>query len=329
MFKVLLPSIIIAIVLVLSIFAAYKLILAKAIWKKCLALFPLVLLFIIIYGFTWGFWQLQVREVTYESNDIPEAFDGYKIVQVTDVHTGGSFWGPYNGLLKDGVEKINSLNPDLICMVGDLQTLLPTELEPFKEEFSSLKAKDGVLTVMGNHDYCSYTGLSLSKQKKEIQKTRDLQKSFGWKMLENEHFYIHRDSDSILVLGEENWGKKPFPQLGDLKKTLKGLTINPTTKTPVPQTFTLFLSHDPNAWKKHLLPAIRPNITLAGHTHGAQFAICGWTPVKYVYDEWGGEFYDDTPTKALLSVSTGFGGNLPFRFGMPREIVVITLKKTK
>ena len=140
----------------LSIFAAYKLILAKAIWKKCLALFPLVLLFIIIYGFTWGFWQLNVREVTYESNDIPEAFDGYKIVQVTDVHTGGSFWGPYNGLLKDGVEKINSLNPDLICMVGDLQTLLPTELEPFKEEFSSLKAKDGVLTVMGNHDYCSY-----------------------------------------------------------------------------------------------------------------------------------------------------------------------------
>jgi predicted MPP superfamily phosphohydrolase len=148
-------------------------------------------------------------------------------------------------------------------------------------------------------------------------------------MLENEHFYIHRDSDSILVLGEENWGKKPFPQLGDLKMTLKGLTINPNTKTPVPSTFTLFLSHDPNAWRKHLLPAIRPNITLAGHTHGAQFAICGWTPVKYVYDEWGGEFYDDTPTKSLLSVSTGFGGNLPFRFGMPREIVVITLKKTK
>ena len=329
MFRVLLPSIIIGTVLVLSVFAVYKLLLAHAIWKKCLALLPLILLFIIIYGFTWGFWQLKVREVTYESTDIPEAFDGYKIVQVTDVHTGGAFWGPYKGLMKDGVEKINALNPDLICMVGDLQNFLPKELEPFKEEFSSLKAKDGVLTVMGNHDYCSYSGLSISGQKKQIQKTRDMQKSFGWKMLENEHFYIHRDSDSILVLGEENWGKKPFPQRGDLKKTLNGLTIDPETKTPVPPTFSLFLSHDPNAWKKHILPAIHPNITLAGHTHGSQFSFFGWSPVQHIYNEWGGVFYEKTHTEALLSVSTGFGGNLPFRFGMPREIVVITLKKTK
>jgi predicted MPP superfamily phosphohydrolase len=194
---------------------------------------------------------------------------------------------------------------------------------------SSLKAKDGVLSVMGNHDYCSYSGFSPARQAEEIQRTRNVHRSFGWKMLENEHFYLHRDSDSILVVGEENWGLKPFPQVGNIKKALKGVTIDPTTKTT--NTFSLCLSHDPNAWKHHIMPLFIPNITLAGHTHGAQFSIFGWHPIQYAYDEWGGEYYVPMKkhSKAMLSVSTGFGGNLPFRFGMPREVVVITLKRTK
>lgn len=328
--KILMPSIIIATVLILSIWSAYKLLLAKVLWKKCLALIPFLLLYIIVYGFTFGFWQLNIKEVTYESPDIPEAFDGYKIVQVTDVHSGGSFWGPYKGLVKSGVEKINALQPDLICMVGDMQNFLPSELEELKEEMSSLKAKDGVLSVMGNHDYCSYSGFSPARQAKEIERTRNTHRSFGWKILVNEHFYLHRGSDSILVVGEENWGLKPFPQNGDIKKALEGVTINPATKTA--NTFSLCLSHDPNAWKHHIMPVFVPNITLAGHTHGTQFSLFGWCPIQYVYDEWGGEFYAPMKNKnseALLSVSTGFGGNLPFRFGMPREVVVITLKKVK
>lgn len=170
--KILMPSIIIATVLILSIWGAYKLLIAKVLWKKCLALFPLLLLYIIAYGFTFGFWQLNIKEVTYESPDIPEAFDGYKIVQVTDLHSGGGFWGPYKGLVKDGFEKINALQPDLICMVGDMQNFLPSELEELKEEMSSLKAKDGVLSVMGNHDYCSYSGFSPARQAEEIQHTQ-------------------------------------------------------------------------------------------------------------------------------------------------------------
>lgn len=327
--KILMPSIIIAAVFILSIWGAYKLLRAKVLWKKCLALFPLFLLYIIVYGLTFGFWQLNIKEVTYESPDIPEAFDGYKIVQVTDVHCGGSFWGPYKDLVKDDFEKINALQPDLICMVGDIQHFLPSELEELKAEMSSLKAKDGVLSVMGNHDYCSYSGFSPARQAQEIKRTRNVHRSFGWKMLSDEHFYIHRDSDSILVVGEENWGLKPFPQVGDIKKAIKGVAINPATKTA--NTFSLCLSHDPNAWKHHIMPVFIPNVTLAGHTHGAQFSIFGWHPIQYVYDEWGGEFYvpmkKGSDSKAMLSVSTGFGGNLPFRFGMPREVVVITLKK--
>ena len=137
--KILMPSIIIAAVFVLSIWGAYKLLHAKVLWKKCLALFPLLLLYIIVYGLTFGFWQLNIKEVTYESPDIPEAFDGYKIVQVTDVHCGGSFWGPYKGLVKDGFEKINALQPDLICMVGDIQHFLPSELEELKEEIARMR----------------------------------------------------------------------------------------------------------------------------------------------------------------------------------------------
>ena len=307
------PSIIIAAVFVLSIWGAYKLLRAKVLWKKCLALFPLLLLYIIVYGLTFGFWQLNIKEVTYESPDIPEAFDGYKIVQVTDVHCGGSFWGPYKGLVKDGFEKINALQPDLICMVGDIQHFLPSELEELKEEMSSLKAKDGVLSVMGNHDYCAYSNFSPARQAQEIKRTRNVHRSFGWKMLEDE-------------------------------KALKGVAINPATKTA--NTFSLCLSHDPNAWKHHIMPVFIPNVTLAGHTHGAQFSIFGWYPIQYAYDEWGGEYYvpmkkgSDSKAmlsvstgfggnlpKAMLSVSTGFGGNLPFRFGVPREVVVITLKK--
>ncbi len=330
-----LPTIIIVTVLLGSLFGAYKLLIAQVLWKKYCAFFPLLLLYIIIYGFTWGFWQFKIEEVTYESPDIPESFDGYKIVQVADVHTGGAFWGPYKGLLKDGIDEVNALNPDLICMVGDIQNFLPSEIEPFKKEFSSLKAKDGVLSIMGNHDYCSYSGLSISEQGKEIQRTKDLQTSFGWKMLNNEHFYIHRGNDSILVVGEENWGLPPFPQRGNIKKALEGVNIDPRTKLPTPSIFTLCLSHDPTAWKEHIMPVFHPNITLSGHTHGSQFSFLGWCPVQHRYKEWGGRYYaqkdiDKKDDKgAMLSVSTGFGGNLPFRFGMPREIVVITLKKTK
>ena len=160
MLKVFIPSIIIGVVLLGSVIAIYRCAISTA-WWRWFALFPILLMYIILYGFTWGFWQLKVTELTLESSAIPESFDGYKIAQISDVHCGGGFWGPYRRLLGDGVEKVNSLKPDMICVTGDLQNFLPKEPLSHSKALSALKARDGVYSIMGNHDYASYSGLSI------------------------------------------------------------------------------------------------------------------------------------------------------------------------
>ena len=293
----------------------------------------LAVIYIILYGITIGFSKLEVRHITFESSRVPAAFDGYKIVQFSDSHTG-SFRGPYAHLLQQSIDTINAQHPDLVCFVGDIENFSPNELEPHRAAFSSIKAKDGVMTIMGNHDYSTYLRLPPREETAMVQRTRDMQRSFGWDMLENENRIIHRNGDSILVIGEENWGLPPFQQYGDVRKALGDitLTLDKDKRTP---TLSLMLSHDPNAWRHHVMPVIVPDITLSGHTHGTQFSLFGWSPASMVYQEWGGEYYlnednqQSTDTPSLLSVSTGFGGNFPFRFNMPREIVVITLKHKK
>ena len=293
----------------------------------------LAVIYIILYGITIGFSKLEVRHITFESSRVPAAFDGYKIVQFSDSHTG-SFRGPYAHLLQQSIDTINAQHPDLVCFVGDIENFTPDELEPHRAAFSSIKAKDGVMTIMGNHDYSTYLRLPPREETAMVQRTRDMQRSFGWDMLENENRTIHRNGDSILVIGEENWGLPPFQQYGDIRKALGDitLTLDKDKRTP---TLSLMLTHDPNAWRHHVMPVIVPDITLSGHTHGTQFSLFGWSPASMVYQEWGGEYYlnednqQSTDTPSLLSVSTGFGGNFPFRFNMPREIVVITLKHKK
>lgn len=272
---------------------------------------------IVLWGITYGFCQLKVREIVYESENVPTKFDNYKIVQFSDAHVG-TFYGPYKHLLKESIDTINSLNPDLVCFVGDIENFSPKELEVHSQAFSSLHAKDGVMSIMGNHDYSSYIKITDRERAALIAQTRDKQRSFGWQLLDNENRLIRRANDSIYIVGEENWGNPPFPQYGNIKKALSGVDR---------QSFIIMLSHDPNAWKRHLLPEFTPDITLSGHTHGTQFSIFGWSPSSMMYDEWGGDFYHEQNGKrCLLNVSTGIGGNFPFRFGMPREIVVITLK---
>lgn len=305
---------------------------------------------IILWGITVGFTQLRVRRIVYESPVVPKALDGYRIVQFSDAHVG-TFRGPYARLLKESVDTINALHPDLVCFVGDIENFEPAELEAHKEAFASLRARDGVYSIMGNHDYSSYVNVSASERWKMVERTRQLQRYFGWRLLDNSHIVIggkrsgtdgtsgNTDSidapSSIVVIGEENWGNPPFPQYGNLRQAVSGLTLRDKRVvsgdgTPV---FTVMLSHDPTAWKAHILPFLHPDITLSGHTHGTQFSLFGWCPASMIYKEWGGEYYDSTgiaekekSQKRMLNVSTGFGGNFPFRFNMPREVVLITLK---
>lgn len=268
-----------------------------------------------ICGLSFGPTLLKVKESTFQSETLPKEFDGYKIVQVSDLHLTSMKTHPE--FVSELVRTINAQQADAICFTGDLVSTDVAELYPFVDELSKLKAKDGVFSILGNHDYMTYakymTPLEKSQKFHEMLK---LQEKMGWNLLQNEHSVIHRGQDSIVILGVENDGKPPFPERGDLNKAQEGLNLN------VPL-FKLLLSHDPSHWKRKVLPTTDIQLTLSGHTHGMQFMIGNWSPAQYLYPEWKGMYQENSRG---LYVSLGVGGALiPFRFGAWPEINVITL----
>lgn len=268
-----------------------------------------------ICGLSFGPTLLKVKESTFQSETLPKEFDGYKIVQVSDLHLTSMKTHPE--FVSELVRTINAQQADAICFTGDLVSTDVAELYPFVNELSKLKAKDGVFSILGNHDYMTYakymTPLEKSQKFHEMLK---LQEKMGWNLLQNEHSVIHRGQDSIVILGVENDGKPPFPERGDLNKAQEGLNLN------VPL-FKLLLSHDPSHWKRKVLPTTDIQLTLSGHTHGMQFMIGNWSPAQYLYPEWKGMYQENSRG---LYVSLGVGGALiPFRFGAWPEINVITL----
>lgn len=268
-----------------------------------------------ICGLSFGPTLLKVKESTFQSETLPKEFDGYKIVQVSDLHLTSMKTHPE--FVSELVRTINAQQSDAICFTGDLVSTDVAELYPFVDELSKLKAKDGVFSILGNHDYMTYakymTPLEKSQKFHEMLK---LQEKMGWNLLQNEHSVIHRGQDSIVILGVENDGKPPFPERGDLNKAQEGLNLN------VPL-FKLLLSHDPSHWKRKVLPTTDIQLTLSGHTHGMQFMIGNWSPAQYLYPEWKGMYQENSRG---LYVSLGVGGALiPFRFGAWPEINVITL----
>ena len=269
---------------------------------------------LLVYGFTLGFTQFRIQRVEFASKDLPKAFDGYKIVMFSDAHVG-NFKGSRQKYLSQTIDRINAENADAICFCGDIENVDPEELTPFCDDFSSLKAKDGVFSILGNHDYSLYKrDASDSERKQLIQKTISSERSFGWNLLLNEHAVIRRGEDSIVVAGEENDGSGPFPRLANPEKTMQGVGKD---------AFVVMLQHDPTAWRRQVLPKTNAQLTLSGHTHAGQFMIFGWSPAKLVYKECKGAYYQG---ERMLYVSSGLGGVVPFRVGVPGEIVVITLK---
>ena len=283
-------------------------------WRKAAIVCSLLAWGLVFYGYFVGFSTLEVRQFEYASADLPEAFDGYRIVQFSDVHVGS-----YNGsMLENAIETINAQGADAIVFTGDLENLHPDELEPQMSVLSQLHAKDGVFSVLGNHDYPTYLDCDEATKAECVRKTKMLERKMGWQLLLNEHQTIRRDSDSIVIAGMENWGTlKRMPKLGDVKKTMAGVS---------PSSFVLMLQHDPTAWRKKILPECHAQLTLSGHTHGGQFSIFGWSPASLTYDVWGGSAYEGD---RAIYVSTGLGALIPFRLNMPGEIVVITLKSKK
>ena len=278
-----------------------------------IASIPLIWL-MVGWGSSLGFNKFEVNHIEYASSDIPKAFDGYKIVLFSDAHVG-SYQKRNSDVLRQAIDSINAQKPDMIVFTGDLQNIQPSELYPHREVLGSLQAKDGIYSVLGNHDYASYLGCDEAVKAANDKEIISLQRQMGWTVLLNEHRTIQRDTSSFILAGMENDGDgKRFPQKGDIAKTLDGVADGK---------FILMLEHDPSAWRRKIIPDGRAQLTLSGHTHAMQFNILGWCPMFLTGKEFWG-WYEEGHQK--LFVTAGLGGLIPFRLGATGEIVVLTLR---
>ena len=274
-----------------------------------------VIWFITLYGSFVGFQKLDVNRQTYTSPDLPAAFNGYKIVLFSDAHIG-TYKGSRQYMLQRAIDSINAQHPDMIVYTGDLQNIQPKDIYEHVDILSSLKAKDGVFSVLGNHDYAKYVECSEVQKVANCRETISLEKQMGWTVLLNEHRIIQRGKDHIVIAGMENDGDGiRFPQYGNLNKTLKGIKDND---------FILMLEHDPSAWRRKIIPDGRSQLTLSGHTHKMQFSLFDWCPMSLTGKEVNGWYSEESQS---LFVTAGLGGLIPFRFGATGEIVVLTLKR--
>lgn len=276
-----------------------------------------VLSALFIDGITFGRYRHKVRKVKVKIANLPKSFKGYKIIQISDVHSG-SFSDPDK--LAHAINLINEQDPDLVLFTGDMVNNVSDEFKPFIPLFSKIKAKDGKFAVLGNHDYGDYvTWPSINAKKQNLDTLIAYQKQAGFEMLRNENYAVEKNGEKLYILGVENWGLKPFPQFGDLEKALKN----------IPQTAAkILMSHDPTHFdyvvKKH--PA-NISLTLSGHTHGMQFGLdlknIKWSPVQYRYPKWA-DLYESEGK--LLYVNRGFGVlGYPGRVGVLPEITLLEL----
>lgn len=264
------------------------------------------------YGMSKGWKRLVVKETDIVSEEIPRSFDGYTIVQLSDFHIGT--YGRSPETVREIVDRVNALHPDAIFFTGDLVNSSPDELPMFIPALQEMKAKDGVFSILGNHDYCEYRSYTApDSPARSLARLIRTERDMGWTLLLNEHRLLRRGNDSIAVIGVENDGEPPFPSRADLRKATGGLDGT---------VYKILLSHDPSHWRRSVLPDTDIQLTLSGHTHAMQLKFGSFSPAKWHYPEWGGLYRDHS---RLLHVSTGVGSNVAFRFGVWPEINVIRL----
>lgn len=268
-------------------------------WEAGVAVSVLVLA-AIAYGFTFGWLRLMVRKETFAFHDLPEAFDGYSILQFSDLHLGT--FKEHPEFMEKLVSTANEQHPDLMVFTGDLINVSGRESRPFLDVLSRLKAKDGILSILGNHDYS------------DLSSVINDERLMGWRLLKNEHVTVRRQDSAITIIGVEQTGRPPFESRGNLKEAMTGVADN---------SFKVLLTHDPSHWRMKVLNQTDIQLSLAGHTHAAQLKIGRFSPARWMYREWGGKYAEDG---RILYVSLGLGGTMPFRLGAWPEINLITLK---
>lgn len=273
-----------------------------------------------IYGMIRGAYKYRVHNVKVPSENLPDAFHGFKIVQLSDIHTG-SFLD--NSALHRAFDIVMQQGADMILFTGDLVNNVASETKGFEEVYSKLRAPYGVYSVLGNHDYGDYVHWDNHHDKaNNLEALKTIQKEAGWKLLMNEHVPIEKNGQKIALLGIENWGgNMHFPRYGKMEEAYKGAEEFP---------FKILMSHDPSHWEKQVQPDYPDiDLTLSGHTHGMQLGIeipgFKWSPVKYIYKHWAGLYKNG---KQFLYVNRGLGFlGYPGRLGIWPEITVIELQK--
>ena len=275
----------------------------------------------IIDGIWKGRYRYRVISHTLEFEDLPDEFDGFTIAQISDIHSG-SFDNQEK--VEYGVQMVNELGADAIMFTGDMVNNIATEAEPWIDTFKKLSGKNGVFSILGNHDYGDYWRFPSAQAKVDnLNRLKEIHAEMGMDLLLNESRYFERGNERLYLAGVENWGLPPFPQYGDLQTALNGIPND---------AFTILLSHDPSHFdaevKQH---SKKVHLTLSGHTHGMQFGIeipgwIKWSPVKFKYPKWAGLYPE--PDGQVLHVNRGFGFlAFPGRVGMWPEITHITLRK--
>ena len=275
----------------------------------------------IIDGIWKGRYRYRVISHTLEFEDLPDEFDGFTIAQISDIHSG-SFDNKEK--VEYGVQMVNELGADAIMFTGDMVNNIATEAEPWIDTFKKLSGKNGVFSILGNHDYGDYWRFPSAQAKVDnLNRLKEIHAEMGMDLLLNESRYFERGNERLYLAGVENWGLPPFPQYGDLQTALNGIPED---------AFTILLSHDPSHFdaevKQH---SKKVHLTLSGHTHGMQFGIeipgwIKWSPVKFKYPKWAGLYPE--PDGQVLHVNRGFGFlAFPGRVGMWPEITHVTLRK--
>lgn len=292
---------------------------------------------LIVFIFMW--WgtlftrnEIVVENVNIVSDKVPSAFDGYRIVQFSDAHVGT--WGNDTAFVSRLVDRINSMEPELIVFTGDIVNRETSEMEPFLRIFSRLHARDGVYSVLGNHDYGDYMEWQFASERDSNNALMAMwQKQIGWNLMNNDRKYITHNGDSIVLIGIENWGEPPFHQYGRLTDAY------PLCRDSVynlnDERFKILLSHNPEHWNREVSKITNVDLTLSGHTHAMQMAfdIFGyeWSPSKWRYPQWKGlyerENENGDTTRLYVNIGCGEVG-IPARFGTAYpELTQITLKR--
>jgi len=286
------------------------------------ALFATSIAAAMTYGVTKGSHRYRVIRKDLNINGLPEEFEGLKILQISDIHSG-SFWN--KEAVQKGVDKIVQEKADVVFFTGDIVNNDSSEMDEYMDMFKKVTAPLGVFSILGNHDYGEYLpGFKADHLPDNIKNISKVHKSLGWDLLRNEHRMVERNGKSLAIIGVENWSNRMhFSRYGDLNKAYAG-SENADVK--------FLLSHDPSHWKGEVVQKFKDiTATFSGHTHGMQFGIetagFKWSPIKYAYPEWAGLYHDKDQ---MLYVNRGFGYlGFPGRVGIWPEITVFNLRSKK